>query len=71
MASVTSSVSDATLSSIAGIVIPDSKLALEVTELVRDTEPLLFHHSSRVHYWGALTGKGIVRLAASTGSGRL
>jgi hypothetical protein len=25
--------------------------------LVRDTEPpLLFHHSSRVYYWGALTG---------------
>jgi hypothetical protein len=29
-----------------------------VTELVRETEPaLLFHHSSRVYYWGALTGK--------------
>jgi HD superfamily phosphodiesterase len=25
---------------------------------VRDTEPaLLFHHSSRVYYWGALAGK--------------
>ena len=35
---------------IEGINIPDSKLAREVTELVRDTEsPLLFHHSSRVH----------------------
>ncbi len=45
-------------SSVAGVVIPDSKLAREVTELVRDTEPaLLFHHSSRVYYWGALTGK--------------
>ena len=44
--------------SVAGVVIPDSKLAREVTELVRDTEPaLLFHHSSRVYYWGALTGK--------------
>src|SRR3989475_8571165 len=43
---------------VAGVVIPDSKLALEVTELVRDTEsPLLFHHSSRVYYWGALVGK--------------
>jgi hypothetical protein len=43
--------------SVAGVVIPDSKLAREVTELVRDTEPpLLFHHSSRVYYWGALTG---------------
>jgi hypothetical protein len=45
-------------SSVAGVVIPDSKLAREVTELVRDIEPpLLFHHSSRVYYWGALTGK--------------
>jgi len=43
---------------VAGVVIPDSKLAREVTELVRDTEPpLLLHHSSRVYYWGALTGK--------------
>jgi hypothetical protein len=40
------------------ISIPDSKLAREATELVRDTESsLLFHHSSRVYYWGALTGK--------------
>ena len=37
---------------------PDSKLAREITELVRDTEtPLLFHHSSRVYHWGALTGR--------------
>ena len=43
---------------IGGISVPDSKLAREMTELVRDTEsPLLFHHSSRVYYWGALTGK--------------
>ena len=43
---------------VAGVVIPDSKLAREVTELVRDTESsLLFHHSSRVYYWGALSGK--------------
>jgi hypothetical protein len=41
-----------------GVSIPDSKLAREITELVRDTEsPLLFHHSSRVYYWGALAGK--------------
>src|ERR1700686_656210 len=41
-----------------GITIPESKLADEITELVRDTEsPLLFHHSSRVYYWGALAGK--------------
>jgi hypothetical protein len=43
---------------LAGISIPDSKLAREIAELVRDTEsPLLFHHSSRVYYWGALAGK--------------
>jgi HD domain len=43
---------------LAGIRIPDSKLAREITEMVRDTEPgLLFHHSSRVYYWAALTGK--------------
>jgi hypothetical protein len=41
-----------------GISTPDSKLAREITELVLDSEsPLLFHHSSRVYYWGALTGK--------------
>jgi len=58
MTSVTSSARNATLSSVPGVAIPDSKLAREVTELVRDTEPpLLFHHSSRVYYWGALTGK--------------
>ena len=40
-----------------GTSIPDSKLAREITELVRDIEtPLLFHHSSRVYYWGALAG---------------
>jgi hypothetical protein len=43
---------------LAGIRIPDSKLAREITELVRDTEPaLLFHHSSRVYYWAALAGQ--------------
>ena len=41
-----------------GIRAPDSRLAREITQLVRDTEPaLLFHHSSRVYYWGALAGK--------------
>src|ERR1700687_1238771 len=45
-------------SDLEGTTIPDSKLAREITELVRDTEsPLLFHHSSRVYYWGALAGK--------------
>jgi hypothetical protein len=41
-----------------GVVVPDSKMASEVTELVRDTaSPLLFNHSSRVYYFGALTGQ--------------
>jgi len=40
------------------IAIPDSQLAREITELVRDTEsPLLFHHSSRVFHFAALAGK--------------
>jgi HD superfamily phosphodiesterase len=44
--------------SVEGVSVPDSKLAREITELVRDTESgLLFHHSSRVFYWGALAGK--------------
>src|SRR5580700_8362545 len=44
--------------SIAGVHIPDSKLAQAATELVRDTESdLLFHHSTRVFYWGALAGQ--------------
>lgn len=43
---------------IEGISIPDSRLAREITELVRDTEsPLLFHHSSRVYWFAALAGK--------------
>jgi hypothetical protein len=37
--------------------VPDSKLAKELTELIRDTEAeLLFNHSTRVYLWGALTG---------------
>ncbi|MGD0105331.1 MAG: HD domain-containing protein [Rhodopila sp.] len=41
-----------------GVSIPDSRLAQEITELVRDTaSPLLFHHSSRVYLFGALAGQ--------------
>ncbi|ARP94172.1 HD domain-containing protein [Bordetella genomosp. 13] len=41
-----------------GVEIPDSQLAREITELIRDTaSPLLFHHSSRVYYFGALAGR--------------
>ena len=46
-----------TISEIAGAGIPDSALAREVTEFIRDIESdLLFHHSVRVYCWGALTG---------------
>jgi hypothetical protein len=48
--------SQSTLTS--GVQIPDSKLASEITEFIRDTEStLLFNHSSRVYYFGALAGK--------------
>jgi HD superfamily phosphodiesterase len=43
---------------IAGITIPDSKMARDLTQMIRDTESdLLFHHSSRVYLFGALTGQ--------------
>jgi HD domain len=43
---------------ISGVTIPDSQLAREVTQLIRDTESdLLFYHSTRVYFWAALTGK--------------
>src|SRR5579863_8658828 len=57
MTLITSSAINASSRKVAGVAIPDGKLAREITELVRDTEsPLLFNHSSRVFYWGALTG---------------
>jgi hypothetical protein len=44
--------------SVAGIRIPDSQLAREATELVRDSETdLLYHHSRRVFLFGALAGE--------------
>jgi hypothetical protein len=43
---------------ISGISVPDSKLGNEITEFIRDTEStLLFNHSSRVYYFGALAGQ--------------
>ena len=45
---------------IAGVRIPDSTLAREATELVRDVaSPLLFDHSRRVFLFGALRGKDL------------
>jgi hypothetical protein len=43
---------------ISGVRIPDSKLAREAAQLIRDTESdFLFQHSTRVYFWGALAGK--------------
>lgn len=43
---------------IAGIQIPDSKLAREATELVRDSaSELIYDHSRRVYVFGALRGQ--------------
>jgi len=43
---------------ISGIQVPDSVLAREVTELVRDTaSALIFNHSSRVYYFGAIAAR--------------
>lgn len=43
---------------VSGVSIPDTQLAREITEFIRDTETeLLFNHSSRVYYFGALAGK--------------
>lgn len=43
---------------IPGIEIPDSSLARDITQLIRDTESeILFQHSRRVYLWGALIGR--------------
>jgi len=42
----------------AGIAVPDTKLAREATDLVREaTSDLIFHHSRRVYWWGNLQGR--------------
>ncbi len=39
------------------LLIPDTKLAREITEFIQDTETsLLFNHSSRVHCFAAISG---------------
>ncbi|MFL0275379.1 HD domain-containing protein [Mycobacterium sp. SMC-19] len=46
------------IETIADITIPDSALAREITEFIRDTEDdLLFDHSRRVFLFGALQGR--------------
>jgi hypothetical protein len=45
------------MKTVAGIAIPDSRLAEDATEFVRDTSTqLLYDHSRRVFVWGALVG---------------
>ena len=46
------------LDSAAGISVPDTKLAREATELVRDnTTDLIYNHSRRVFWFGSLQGR--------------
>src|SRR3954452_10233160 len=46
------------LDEIAGARIPDSPLAGEAAQFIRETESdFLFQHSTRVYFWGALAGK--------------
>jgi HD superfamily phosphodiesterase len=43
---------------IAGMRLPDSRIARDITQFVRDTAgDMLFHHSARVYWWGALAGR--------------
>ncbi|MBY8860281.1 HD domain-containing protein [Nocardia sp. CA2R105] len=44
--------------SVAGITIPDTRLARETTEIVREsTSELIYHHSRRVYLFGSLRGR--------------
>jgi hypothetical protein len=44
--------------SIAGLTVPDTSLARDITDYVREAEDdLLFHHSRRVYFFGALQGR--------------
>jgi hypothetical protein len=44
--------------SAAGATVPDTKLAREATELVRERiSDLVYHHSRRVYWWGSLQGR--------------
>jgi hypothetical protein len=47
-----------TTQTIAGIAVPDTQIARDTTDFIRDTEDdLLFHHSRRVFLFGALQGR--------------
>ncbi len=43
---------------VAGVWVPDTQIAAEATELVRDTtSELIYHHSRRVFFFGSLQGR--------------
>jgi hypothetical protein len=40
------------------VTVPDTKVAREAAELVRDrTSDLIYHHSRRVYWWGSVQGR--------------
>ncbi|WP_173675069.1 HD domain-containing protein [Mycolicibacter terrae] len=46
------------METVAGVLIPDTALVREATEFIRDVEDdLLYHHSRRVFFFGALQGQ--------------
>ena len=55
---IASSKTTASVENIAGIVVPDTPLVREVTDVIREAEDdLLFDHSRRVFLFGALQGR--------------
>jgi hypothetical protein len=55
---MTKSIQVAQAALVSGVAVPNTKLANEITEFIRDTEStLLFNHSSRVYYFSALAGQ--------------
>ena len=49
---------DASGRTVAGVTVPDTKLAREATQLIRDrTSDLIYYHSRRVYWWGSLHGR--------------
>ncbi|MFF2327240.1 MULTISPECIES: HD domain-containing protein [unclassified Streptomyces] len=49
--------STADLPAVERVTVPDTELAAQATELVRDaTDDLIYHHSRRVYFFGALQG---------------
>jgi len=48
------------IETIAGVRIPDSRMATEAAELIRDTtNPLIYHHSRRVFLFGTLQSRAL------------